>query len=708
MTTYPQTIDTQNIKRRFSANYFTRITKNSEKFSRHWLVYSKSTDSVFCFVCKLFSTETCPGKIATTGINDWGNIGKRINSHERDIGHLNCVKLFNDAKKAIELSNTIEDHQLRLHNADYKYWKDIFFRLFTNIKFLAKSNIAFRGINCAPLQPHNGNYLQLIEHVASYDSYLQTHLNKYQQNSNFKHRLSPKYQNLMINFLASKVNEIIVSNLCQAKYYGIIVDATPDISKIEQFSFVARFVRILSNKYANKTVKSVKISEHFLGFVDLSNTTGEAIANEIKQFLHEKTIPFENMRSQSYDNGSNMSGRYHGCQSWILNENPRAPYAPCTTHSLNLVVNDIVNESSQGIHFFFAVANLYSFFQSSTARWEILKKHTKITLKRFSDTRWASRISAIIPLMLNLKGIIAALNEINENEKNKLTKTAIAGIIKQITNFQFLCSLVVWFHVLEKINKTSELLQSPEIELSEAITDLHNTIIDVQSFLLDQEKIFTQASNIANEIGVSNEFQQKRNQRDQKTKFIEEFLHPVLDRILDSCNDRFSALEKLNERFSFFHKLSNLQELSDKEIREKCNDLADFYTMNVTENTGIENISKDLDGMALADEILFVKQTFDNFDSAIDLLTLVCDYGEDYLPELYIALRLFLVIPVTVASAERSFSKLKLIKNYLRSTMSQTRLNSLATISIEHEIVDSIDIEQLVEDFMKIRGFRKF
>jgi hypothetical protein len=38
----------------------------------------------------------------------------------------------------------------------------------------------------------------------------------------------------------------------------------------------------------------------------------------------------------------------------------------------------------------------------------------------------------------------------------------------------------------------------------------------------------------------------------------------------------------------------------------------------------------------------------------------------------------------TVASAERSFSKLKLLKNYLRS-MSQERLNNLAMCTIERE-----------------------
>jgi Trp operon repressor len=47
------------------------------------------------------------------------------------------------------------------------------------------------------------------------------------------------------------------------------------------------------------------------------------------------------------------------------------------------------------------------------------------------------------------------------------------------------------------------------------------------------------------------------------------------------------------------------------------------------------------------------------------------------------AYRILLTILVTVASMERRSSKLKLIKSYLRSTMSQKRLNELAILSIE-------------------------
>ena len=54
-------------------------------------------------------------------------------------------------------------------------------------------------------------------------------------------------------------------------------------------------------------------------------------------------------------------------------------------------------------------------------------------------------------------------------------------------------------------------------------------------------------------------------------------------------------------------------------------------------------------------------------------------------PELCVALRIFNTFPVTVTCSEKGFSKLSLIKNHLRSTLGQEKLNHLTMISIEHE-----------------------
>lgn len=65
---------------------------------------------------------------------------------------------------------------------------------------------------------------------------------------------------------------------------------------------------------------------------------------------------------------------------------------------------------------------------------------------------------------------------------------------------------------------------------------------------------------------------------------------------------------------------------------------------------------------------------------------------DDSYPNIAIALRILLTLPVTTTSCERSFSKLKLVKNYLRSNIGQVRLTNLSIISIEYMISLKISI----------------
>ena len=58
-----------------------------------------------------------------------------------------------------------------------------------------------------------------------------------------------------------------------------------------------------------------------------------------------------------------------------------------------------------------------------------------------------------------------------------------------------------------------------------------------------------------------------------------------------------------------------------------------------------------------------------------------------------------MTIPAKVASVERFFSKLKLVKNYLRSAMSQTRLVDLERLNIESSIARQVDFDSVVRNF---------
>ena len=70
-----------------------------------------------------------------------------------------------------------------------------------------------------------------------------------------------------------------------------------------------------------------------------------------------------------------------------------------------------------------------------------------------------------------------------------------------------------------------------------------------------------------------------------------------------------------------------------------------------------------------------------------------------FLPKSCKAYQLALTIPVSVASNERSFSKLRLVKNYLRSTMKEDRLDDLMILTSASDILDSLDLDKLSNDW---------
>ena len=110
----------------------------------------------------------------------------------------------------------------------------------------------------------------------------------------------------------------------------------------------------------------------------------------------------------------------------------------------------------------------------------------------------------------------------------------------------------------------------------------------------------------------------------------------------------------------------------------------------------------DLKGAELCEELKQISCLIPSAKSdPLNVLHFLTDNNAiDLFPNLYVALRILLTIPVTPsASAERSFSKLKIIKSYLRSTMTDERFSSLSILSIEQEVTKVIDFSEVLSDF---------
>ena len=85
-------------------------------------------------------------------------------------------------------------------------------------------------------------------------------------------------------------------------------------------------------------------------------------------------------------------------------------------------------------------------------------------------------------------------------------------------------------------------------------------------------------------------------------------------------------------------------------------------------------------------------------------LECLMQFGRNVFPTLCIAYRLLPTIGFSIASCERSFSKVKLIKTCTRSSMLQERLTSLTLISIKREFVSADVKKEVVQIFSDRRA----
>ena len=94
---------------------------------------------------------------------------------------------------------------------------------------------------------NNGNFVALIELLSRYDPILQDHVSEVREAQKDGKRLQTRYlsyssQNEFIQLCAEKVKDCILNERDQAKYYSIMVDATPDMSHTEQSTFILRYL----------------------------------------------------------------------------------------------------------------------------------------------------------------------------------------------------------------------------------------------------------------------------------------------------------------------------------------------------------------------------------------------------------------------------------------------------------------------------------
>ncbi|XP_045797776.1 zinc finger MYM-type protein 1-like [Trifolium pratense] len=646
--------------RRFLANWYTRVLPNGETCDRDWLVYSKELDRVFCFCCKVFKRGITIGQLVNEGFSDWIHVNQRLKEHETCMEHVKNMTTWYELRQ--------------------------------------KKNLAFRGHNEKLYQNSNGNFLGLIEMVAEFDPIIQEHVRRITDDNLHVHYLGHRIQNELILLLASEIKNEIIRKIKQTKYFSVILDCTPDVSHQEQMSLIIRYVNVSSNR----------IEESFLGFLNVDDTTGQGLFDVLQDELKKLDLDLFDVRGQGYDNGSNMKGKHQGVQKRFLDINPRAFYTPCGCHSLNLVLCDMANSCRKAKEFFGVVQRIYTIFANSTKRWQILKDNVKgWTPKSLSSTRWESHIDSVKAIRLQMSDFREALLEVSENDSDsKIESEAKSLATNELGDFKFLVAIVIWYEILFAINTVSKLLQSSDMLIDFAMEKIKGLISFFEEY---RETGFKNALNYATEIAlelnIDPVFSQKRKiqrkrqfdenlstasvELSEEESFRVNYFLYLVDQAVVSLKTRFEQYQQYESIFGFLFSSQNLQLLDDATLNSCCSNLEERLK---------HNEQFDVVGKELCVELRLLRNMLPGGKMGpIDILKFL--KGMNCFPNTIIAYRILLTIPVTVASAERSFSKLKLLKSYLRSTMLQERLNGLALIAIENNLLDDIQYEDLIDEF---------
>jgi hypothetical protein len=171
-----------------------------------------------------------------------------------------------------------------------------------------------------------------------------------------------------------------------------------------------------------------------------------------------------------------------------------------------------------------------------------------------------------------------------------------------------------------------------------------------------------------------------------------------IDRFHSELQMRSKAIKEVADMFAAVQPKSLLS-ASQEELLVSVPKLTSFYD-ELSEDELLKEIPRFRRHLKAADIDLHKAMDW----SLFDVLQFIAEWGFlESLPILSLSLQLFLTICVSVASCERSFSKLKLIKNYLRSTMGQSRLSDLALLSIESETVKDIDFDEVIDRFAALK-----
>jgi hypothetical protein len=313
------------------------------------------------------------------------------------------------------------------------------------------------------------------------------------------------------------------------------------------------------------------------------------------------------------------------------------------------------------------------------------------------------RADAFDSVHKNYESITATLGEISANDCTESGSHA-SGHLQRLRKFDFLFGLLLCKNLFGPCDELSSALQRQDISAAEMKRCVSLTIDHLKS--LRTEASFNEFWESVEKEALSLRVKCASLPRPHK-----------LPRRFDSGtqNHEFNS-PKDKMRVLYFACFDNIIGGIEARFHQKgfeayltIDDLLRHAATGLEHEEHIKSIEKifpgEFDFRRLRIQLQMLPELCSSLDGPITLSAIICalrELGEAMrlYSEVVALVKLFLVIPVTTATAERTFSHLRRLKSFLRLTMTQTRLNNLLLIHVYKDMTDSLDLRSVGKCFI--------
>jgi hypothetical protein len=663
-----------------------------------WLHWDDHCQKLFCFFCLrakqqnlfVFHRKVYEPTFTETGFCDWKNAIRAFDKHDKCGSHHEAVSTCESVSK-LDVSAQLDTQLARDQQASSKALSVII----STLQYLVRQGLAIRGHT-----EISGNFYQLLL-IRSQD--VPEVANFLKKRSSF---ISHDIQNEIIQLMAHDILRSIIRDIVQSnsQYFSIIVDETTDASTKEQVSICLRSL--------NESLEPV---EEFVGLYETATTTGATLSEIICDVLVRLALPISMLRGQCYDGASNMSGAIKGVRSRIQQIQPKAIYVHCFAHSLNLSVQDAVRSVPIVRDAMQCLRDLATIARGSAKRVDAFKKVAQaveidnpVSPRPLCPTRWTVRFAAIDAALQSYSVILPFLSEVAGMATVDDSASKANGLLSQFENGQMLFALIAAHRVFNVTDSLSCSMQSSKATVCGSMEAMQQSLVQLRHMRSDDYfiRLWQETEQKITEYGL-HEIALPRHTRPPKR--FDQQLTTTPAHTFVSAKDYF--------RVQYFAFVDNVLQ----HITERFDQPGMKMYCNMESALLLACRGEDCD-----EHVNQVCEMYDEFNSGhlklqLQMLPSLCagnseaaasisGFAHFFLSkssevrslfrEVELLLKLLLVVPASSATAERSFSSLRRLKNYLRTTMSQSRLNHIALLNIHQERVDKLDIAAIQESFV--------